>query len=131
MKTCSKCKLSLSLDNFTKNKSKTDGLNSYCKSCSKNYGIKYKKKNPTTYKDNLELRQKKRNFISNHKNIPCTDCGKSYPHYVMDFDHLYDKEFNISDSVRKMISNEKIEKEISKCEVVCANCHRERTFGKR
>src|SRR5690606_14118283 len=105
--------------NFTKNKnkSKTDGLNSYCKSCSKNYRIKYKKKNPTTYKDNLELRQKKRNFISKHKNVPCTDCGKSYPHYVMDFDHLpqYKKEFNISDSVRKMISNEKIEQEIAKC----------------
>lgn len=26
---------------------------------------------------------------------PCTDCGKYYPHYVMDFDHLNDKKFVI------------------------------------
>ncbi len=61
---------------------------------------------------------------------PCADCGKFYPSYVMDFDHKYNKKFLISRSVSSGIHTlDKIKEEISKCDIVCANCHRIRTFG--
>lgn len=59
---------------------------------------------------------------------PCTDCGESYPYWIMDFDHLEDKSFNISSMVREVgCSLEKLNTELEKCEIVCSNCHRNRT----
>lgn len=61
---------------------------------------------------------------------PCTDCGISYPHYVMDFDHRpgEDKLFNLSDVGNRLCSKASMEAEMAKCDVVCANCHRVRTY---
>lgn len=44
MKTCITCKNTLSLDNFVKNKSYTDGIHIQCKACTKNYYNKNKEK---------------------------------------------------------------------------------------
>lgn len=66
-------------------------------------------------------------MITELKSKPCTDCGFSYPEYVMDFDHvLGEKVANIS----KLRGSKKwrlLVEELSKCELVCSNCHRERT----
>lgn len=59
---------------------------------------------------------------------PCTDCEKTYPYYVMDFDHLGDKEYELSAMVTHGHALEKVKAEIAKCEIVCSNCHRQRTF---
>jgi hypothetical protein len=62
---------------------------------------------------------------------PCADCGENYPYWIMDFDHLGDKEFQIS-SYRKHGKNlEDILREIAKCDVVCSNCHRNRTHARK
>jgi hypothetical protein len=46
----------------------------------------------------------------------------------MQFDHINDdKEYNISMMRRRRMAFAKIVKEMDKCEVVCANCHAERT----
>ncbi len=60
---------------------------------------------------------------------PCTDCKINYPYYVMDFDHLLDKE----SLVARLINDNKkkaLENEIKKCEIVCSNCHRQRTYNR-
>lgn len=63
------------------------------------------------------------------KEQPCMDCDQQYPHYVMDFDHRdgEEKMFNVSYVVRMGISHKRILEEVAKCDVVCSNCHRERT----
>lgn len=76
-----------------------------------------------------ELRQKKREYVAWLKaNNPCTDCKKYYPFYVMDFDHIKGTKLanitSIANGYRPFIQ---LLTEISKCEIVCANCHRERT----
>ncbi len=74
----------------------------------------------------------KREFVKQAKDVPCTDCGVKYPYYVMDFDHRDpdDKVFGLSAKARfKSLSS--IEAEIAKCDVVCANCHRERTHRRK
>lgn len=67
------------------------------------------------------------------KDIPCTDCGERYPSYVMEFDHVHgDKRFNLSKIVGRNssgLSFDDVADEMAKCEVVCANCHRMRTWG--
>jgi hypothetical protein len=64
---------------------------------------------------------------------PCADCGGVFHHIAMDFDHLPGKKklFSISTLVMKTVSLERIQREIEKCEIVCANCHRVRTFNRR
>jgi hypothetical protein len=62
---------------------------------------------------------------------PCNDCEEHYPFYIMQFDHVNnDKCENIGTLVSKNAAWHKIEKEISKCELVCANCHAERTYSR-
>lgn len=56
----------------------------------------------------------------------CVDCGITN-HIMLDFDHLKDKKYNISRMIHDGFSWKAIKKEIEKCEVVCANCHRVRT----
>jgi L-lysine 2,3-aminomutase len=59
----------------------------------------------------------------------CYDCGEKNP-IVLDFDHLKDKKYNVSRMVHDGFSWKAILKEIEKCEVVCANCHRVRTHNR-
>lgn len=63
---------------------------------------------------------------------PCMDCGVEYPPYVMDFDHVRGKKLvNVSASRRNVLSAERVEAEIAKCDLVCANCHRIRTHERK
>jgi len=68
-----------------------------------------------------------RKIIHEAKDVPCADCGIRYPYYVMQFDHLGDKEFTIG-RYPKTYSAKRLLKEIAKCEVVCANCHAEEEY---
>ena len=73
-------------------------------------------------------RAEAKQYVIDAKQSPCMDCGGSYPHYVMDFDHRpgVDKRFEMSQS--KDFSKDTIQKEIDKCDLVCSNCHRIRTY---
>lgn len=61
--------------------------------------------------------------------ICCKDCDKNYPYYVMDFDHVGIITMTINRLV-EFSSVRKLEEEISRCEMVCANCHRARTHNR-
>jgi len=74
-------------------------------------------------------RAKLRAIVDVAKQIPCKDCGVQYPPYVMTFDHLGDKKFNVADLGG--VSIDALKAEIAKCQVVCANCHAERTHRRR
>lgn len=58
----------------------------------------------------------------------CADCGYRENAVALDFDHLpgHTKEFRIA-TMAAGFSRAKIDAEIAKCDVVCANCHRIRT----
>jgi hypothetical protein len=58
----------------------------------------------------------------------CMDCGIDYPYWIMEFDHRpgVKKVGNIS-MMYKTHSFEEVKAEIEKCDVVCSNCHKDRT----
>ena len=96
--------------------------------CHKRYYLR----NKQLYREkNIRRRDDLIAFVTALKQKPCMDCGVQYPHYVMDFDHRDrgTKLTNISRMVSfHSYSKDKILAEIDKCDLVCANCHRIRTY---
>lgn len=103
------------------------------------YFKEYYKKNKDKEKNRV-LSFKKQNVakineeIEKLKSVPCKDCGKTLNPWQMDFDHL--PEFNKKYTVSRMVSCGTMAlgtvlDEIKKCDVVCANCHRDRTYRRR
>lgn len=90
----------------------------------------YERNKESHYARNNEKRERLKDLIREAKNKPCADCNKIYPYYVMDLDHRdpLQKLFNPS----KLVNHGSLSKmlaEIEKCDVVCSNCHRIRTYG--
>lgn len=63
-------------------------------------------------------------YLESH---PCIDCGETNP-VVLEFDHIGEKEFSIGNVARRSISLKRVISEVAKCEVRCANCHRQKTY---
>ena len=122
MRICTKCKVS-----EPRNKS-----SSYCVNCFNNYQKNYYKEHSDRIKQTaIKRRSFIREYIIKEKNKPCMDCKKQYPYYVMDFDHVRgEKKFNLSIAGRWLPNIQTIIDEIKKCDIVCSNCHRERTFNR-
>ena len=71
-------------------------------------------------------------YIRNLKeSLPCLDCKKHFPYYVMDFDHVRGKKHANVMELIPTLSKKKIDEEIAKCEIVCSNCHRIRTHMRK
>lgn len=62
------------------------------------------------------------------KDKPCMDCGIKYPPYVMEYDHISNDKLDSIANLLQKASWQRILDEIAKCELVCANCHRIRTY---
>lgn len=94
-----------------------------------------KKKTNSSYKAKALVYATKRQaigkeFINTFKNAPCVDCGGTFPQYVMDFDHVRGvKTANLSEMGSYML--DRVIDEIEKCDLVCANCHRMRTYQRQ
>jgi len=75
--------------------------------------------------------QRCRDAVLAAKDRPCHDCGVRYPPWVMDFDHRPGtvKVVNLS-RVHKQAAMRQTLDEIAKCDVVCSNCHRQRTHSR-
>ncbi len=124
-KKCSKCRRSKLINQYSKNKSQEDGYQRSCKKClakeqSKSYRKHKKKyiKRERAYKKNKKLK------IEIYKEERgCKKCGLK-EHYCLTFHHLdpEQKKFNISNTYGA-VSAETLMEEISKCIVLCFNCH--------
>jgi len=70
-------------------------------------------------------------FFDFKNQFSCKECGENDIR-TLDFDHLNpsEKSFNMGDALKRGFSLEKILKEATKCQVLCANCHRKKTLAK-
>jgi hypothetical protein len=132
MKHCSRCKRWLPRTEYTVNAAKRDGLQNYCRECQRQYLREHYAAQHEYYlakakRSNRKLRVAQRRLLERMKSIPCLDCGGLFPPWVMDFDHVRGiKLFNVSRGTR--LTEKVMLTEASKCEIVCSNCHRDRTY---
>ena len=66
------------------------------------------------------------------RSTPCFDCHQRFPWFVMEFDHRDPtmKRRNVP-QMAGSASLMTLLREIEKCDIVCANCHRVRTYLRR
>lgn len=137
-KKCGRCGEIKPLSEFTKNKSRKDGLSVYCKSCIKEiypgYKKKYYEQHPDTFKnhyhDNKERElQHNKNYRKSRLELlwslktPCAKCGEERKCSIH-FHHIEPNEKSISLS-HGSVGKKKIIEEVKKCICLCANCHEE------
>lgn len=120
-KTCARCLQPKLVEEFYLRLGKW--LTSYCKECQKDI----------VYQSKVVLRDRQRKMVNALKDKPCMDCGEPHPPWAMDFDHRDPalKKFNVAEMTSKGLSDKHILAEIAKCDVVCALCHRYRTYGQK
>ncbi len=123
MKHCGKCNTSKSLTGFSK---RGTGHQPWCKLCTS-------ERNKLTYKtrpqrrldlkeSTAKYRQQAEQYIMDYlKTHPCP-CGESNP-LTLQFDHIGDKTVEICHALIRGFALDKIKDEITKCQVLCANCH--------
>lgn len=135
MKRCPKCEETKPTEAFGKRK---DGrLKGCCLVCSAAYGREHYRENRNDYRrknlaNGRKSRERARDAMRQAKRRPCADCGVEYPPHVMQFDHIGDgKVSDIAALASSGVSVETLMVEIAKCEVVCANCHADRTYRRR
>ena len=57
----------------------------------------------------------------------CVDCERTYDYWQLDFDHTGTDKL-LSVSTMRSFAWPRLLAEIAKCDLVCANCHRTRTY---
>jgi hypothetical protein len=139
IKKCSQCGNTKEIKEFYQRKKYRSGeYYERCKECFKKRGKEYYHLNherqlTLALKRKARYRKERFDYLEKIKNNPCTDCGKIYPPWVMDFDHR-ESEVKIGTiswlAIHDTANLEKINKEIEKCDLVCANCHRQRTHDR-
>lgn len=130
---CSKCRRIRPVDEFPI-KSKVTGLRrTWCRDCCRAYGREHYRRNRPDYIGRARDRRRTERpriaqlideYLRRH---PCVDCGCS-DITVLEFDHRDPavKDMNIG-RLKSTATWSRILREIEKCDVRCANCHRRRT----
>ena len=80
----------------------------------------------------LRRRREQMEVLHRIRELPCADCLKSFPTCAMEFDHR--EGTSKVGSLSRMAGHVKIAtllEEIAKCDIVCTNCHRVRTYMRR
>lgn len=139
-KRCPRCcppDAALPIDRFGPNRARHDGVQPHCVACMADatrvsHRAAGDRRRTSVRARGRRVREENRQrlfgFLQGRR---CTDCGEDDP-VVMEFDHVdgSSKERAVADMLGGGYSWERIEAEIGKCEIVCANCHRRRTAGR-
>jgi len=131
MKRCSRCGEVKCLDDFHRFRG---GHQSWCKPCRRSYDSAY---HQTVKERRLEQKRVLHSrfdlwYAGLKTDKKCADCGNVYHPAAMHWHHLpgHLKEGNVADFAQRHNAT-RVTREIAKCELVCANCHAVRTWGRR
>ena len=116
MKHCNKCNTTKPDSEFYKRKTEKR-LQNLCKACFNKYCT------------NRWIELKKQTVVE-FGNI-CADCKQTFHYAVFEFHHLDPNQKDSSWQQLRLKSNEKRKKELEKCIMLCANCHRLRHVSER
>jgi len=135
-KICCRCNKEKSIDLFANKKPGKNGnaKQGYCKQCHSEYTRAHYLENKQKYKSAtigrrpMAVKACQAHVVEYLQSHPCVDCGESNI-VVLEFDHRRPelKEAMISVLVSTGSSIKRLQTEIDKCDVRCANCHRIKT----
>lgn len=76
-----------------------------------------------------DKRQRARKLVIELKTgHPCLDCKETFPHYMMDFDHVKGEKLGNVEAIARKGDIQDVLDEVAKCDLICSNCHRHRTY---
>ena len=137
-KQCSVCKKIKFLNKFYNNKKSKDGLQYRCIACSEEYYIQNKKRilqnGIKFYEKNRIYKKTKREEAKKYtweiKSKTSCKCGEKDP-VCLEFHHIdpTTKNNTIAELISKGASLDLLKREIDKCQIICANCHREKHYN--
>ena len=133
MKICIDCEVEKELDRFPL-RGPDGARHNQCKECQRIKARAHYKNNRKSYLDRIKPEQRElRAWLFEQKVGPCQDCGGQFKPWQMDFDHRdpVQKTMEVSAMVGKRMSKDRILTEIAKCDLICANCHRDRTYRRQ
>lgn len=130
MKRCPRCGLTKALTEFHRNARRSDGHQSYCKSCRAQIDhARYVRQRAAGTRRRNEFDVGRVAWLRSLKaGRPCHDCGRIFAPEAMQWDHLPGAVKLGDVSTLRGRSKQEILDEITKCELVCTNCHILRTF---
>jgi len=124
-KKCSKCKEIQKNSEFRVDKT-NNRLHSWCRKCESEWGRKYNKANYVEVKARKDARTAALyELVNDYKRQHPCECGESrLP--CLEFHHLdpKKKELPISRAILRCWSKKRLLREVAKCVIVCANCHK-------
>ncbi len=130
-KVCNVCKEEKPYSEYHKHKQCKDGVHATCKPCNLARSRKWYEENKERVRpvQNEKTKQKskdrKREWVEKMGD-KCQDCGQQFPDVCYDFHRIGGKDANPSAALRW--NRIRMEEELSKCVLLCANCHRLRHF---
>ena len=136
LRECGRCHELKPLEQFNWRRRERGQRDNMCRPCRAAYKREHYLRNKQRYIDQAQVnkrrarREKTEQLLAYFVTHPCIDCGERDP-LVLEFDHVGDdKSFEVARAMSDR-SWSTILTEIAKCEVVCANCHRRRTYRRR
>jgi len=129
LRRCGRCLRDLPLTEFNRHPS---GHQWWCRDCYRAYfRARARMHRRQVHLARKDRRQKARAFVADYLRIRCcSECREPDP-CLLEFHHLQHKRGNVSDLVLAGASVRALERELEKCTVLCANCHRVRTASSR
>ena len=123
-KLCTKCKTEKDVSEFYKRSAAKDGLHCHCKDCVNQYD-KQRDKSKLARKNRKCRNNKKEWFRELKSTLKCSMCSEDHP-ATLDFHHkdANSKDKDVSFLAARSYSKQRVLEEISKCIILCANCHR-------
>jgi hypothetical protein len=77
-------------------------------------------------------RREQMDLLIRLRGLPCADCRGTFPVCAMEFDHRDSRKKNgLVSQMAGRVTIQHLLEEIAKCDIVCTNCHRDRSFRRR
>ncbi len=116
-----------------------DLRNAPCANCHRLRTREWHQKRVPAIAGNSRHLERKRNvwrvqaeLLDSLRDVPCADCERRFPPCAMDFDHrdAEAKKYTVTRMIGRA-GTARILAEVAKCDIVCTNCHRARTYDRR
>ena len=133
-KKCCRCSEEKPVAAFTKKNTTQDGLSPSCRECTRKGGRRTYQKYRNRRAGEIHSRVSNlRKWVWDLKSSRrCKKCGESHP-ACLEFHHTnrQEKDSEISKLVGRGAAKQRLWKEIQRCDILCANCHRKHHYEEK